>query len=139
MSHHHPQHRTLQPTGPPAQGQGQGQGANPQARLNESLDVVRQEFDLLTGELNLMRSQRDEYEQKIVSQVNELNIIRQSLYDLESQHGKIRQHYEEEIARARLAEGRSNVPTGSEIEIGSGRGRGKGRGRGLRIRGIRSG
>ena len=39
----------------------------------------------------------------VASQVNELNIIRQSLYDLETQHGKIRQHYEEEIARARAA------------------------------------
>ena len=35
----------------------------------------------------------------VASQINELNIIRQSLYDLESQHGKIRQHQEEEIAR----------------------------------------
>ena len=37
----------------------------------------------------------------VASQVNELNIIRQSLYDLETQHGKIQQHYEEEITRAR--------------------------------------
>ena len=73
----------------------------------------------LTNELNNVRCQRDEYEAKsrsffffclrivlifpvlVASQINELNIIRQSLYDLESQHGKIRQHYEEEIARAR--------------------------------------
>jgi Tup N-terminal len=27
----------------------------------------------------------------VASQINELNIIRQSLYDLKSQHGKIRQ------------------------------------------------
>jgi glucose repression regulatory protein TUP1 len=37
----------------------------------------------------------------VSSQVNELNIIRQSLYDLESQHGKVRQQYEEEIGRLR--------------------------------------
>ena len=52
----------------------------------------------------------------VASQINELNIIRQSLYDLESQHGKIRQHYEEEIARARanteVASGWSGLPTG---------------------------
>lgn len=52
----------------------------------------------------------------MASQVNELNIIRQSLYDLESQHGKIRQHYEEEIARVRanteVAAARSGLPTG---------------------------
>jgi general transcriptional corepressor TUP1 len=37
----------------------------------------------------------------VSGQVNELNIIRQSLYDLEAQHGKVRQHYEEEISRLR--------------------------------------
>jgi glucose repression regulatory protein TUP1 len=37
----------------------------------------------------------------VSSQVNELNIIRQSLYDLEAQHGKVRQHYEEELSRLR--------------------------------------
>jgi len=37
----------------------------------------------------------------VVQQVNELNVIRQSLYDLESQHNKVRQHFEEELARAR--------------------------------------
>ncbi|CAA7264258.1 unnamed protein product [Cyclocybe aegerita] len=99
-------HRSLQPTGPPAPG-----ATNTRGRLDESLDGIRQEFELLTQELNIMRGQRDEYESKIASQVNELNIIRQSLYDLESQHGKIRQHYEEEIARVR-AEGRASVNQG---------------------------
>jgi len=56
-------------------------------------------------------------ESTVASQVNELNIIRQSLYDLETQHGKIRQHYEEEIARAR-AESRANV-TGGIASLGS--------------------
>lgn len=37
----------------------------------------------------------------MASQVNEVNIIRRSLYDLESQHGKVRQHYEEELRRLR--------------------------------------
>lgn len=36
-----------------------------------------------------------------MQQVNELNIIRQSLYDLESQHNKVRQQFEEELARLR--------------------------------------
>lgn len=42
----------------------------------------------------------------MTSQANELNIIRQSLYDLEAQHNKIRLHYEEDISRMR-AEGRA--------------------------------
>jgi general transcriptional corepressor TUP1 len=41
------------------------------------------------------------YGYTVTSQVNELNIIRQSLYELEIQHGKIRGHYEEELNRLR--------------------------------------
>ncbi|KAF9528679.1 WD40-repeat-containing domain protein [Crepidotus variabilis] len=109
MAHPPPQHRTLQPTGPPA----------PRPRLDESLDAIRQEFEVMTQELNVMRGQRDEYESKIASQVNELNIIRQSLYDLETQHNKIRQHYEEEISRAR-AEGRANAAAAAQAAAQAG-------------------
>ncbi|KAI0322872.1 WD40-repeat-containing domain protein [Amylostereum chailletii] len=88
-------HRSLQPQGPqPPQQPGQ-------ARINDLLETIRQEFDGLSQELSLLRPQRDDFESKVSSQVNELNIIRQSLYDLESQHSKIRQTYEEEIGRLR--------------------------------------
>ncbi|THH15316.1 hypothetical protein EW146_g5150, partial [Bondarzewia mesenterica] len=92
-------HRSLQPTGPPSQGPSSQQ--QPQTRLNDCFDTIRQEFDVLSQDLNVLRSQRDDFENKVSSQVNELNIIRQSLYELESQHGKIRQQYEEEISRLR--------------------------------------
>lgn len=48
-------------------------------------------------------------------QVNELNIIRQSLYELEAQHTKIRKQYEEELARTRaeLHALRQNLPHAS--------------------------
>ncbi|KAH0826662.1 WD40-repeat-containing domain protein [Lanmaoa asiatica] len=101
-------HRSLQPTGPPAQGPNQ----HTHARLNEAFDTIRQEFDVLTSDLGLLRNQRDEYESKVTSQINELNIIRQSLYELESQHGKIRQQYEEELSRLRaeLHAARQGIP-----------------------------
>ncbi|KAJ7697653.1 WD40-repeat-containing domain protein [Mycena rosella] len=86
-----PQHRTLQPTGP----------AHGHTRLVDALDTVKQEYDLLTTELVQARTLRDEYEAKVTSQINELNIIRQSLYELEAQHGKVRHQYEEEIAHLR--------------------------------------
>lgn len=49
--------------------------------------------------------------------MNELNIIRQSLYELEAQHGKVRQQYEEELARLRsenhaLRQGGGGIPSG---------------------------
>ena len=65
---------------------------------------------------SLSLAYRTDHSVLVASQINELNIIRQSLYDLESQHGKIRQHYEEEIARARanteVATVWSGLPTG---------------------------
>ncbi|THV04198.1 WD40 repeat-like protein [Dendrothele bispora CBS 962.96] len=90
-------HRSLQPTGPPPV----PGGPHPNPRLEESIDTIRQEFDRLVSETGLARNQRDDYEAKVGSQVNELNIIRQSLYELEAQHGKVRQQYEEELARLR--------------------------------------
>lgn len=44
-----------------------------------------------------------------------MNIVRQSLYELESQHGKIRQTYEEELSRLRgeLHALRQGVPAGA--------------------------
>ncbi|KAG1776746.1 WD40-repeat-containing domain protein [Suillus placidus] len=104
-------HRSLQPTVPPAQGPNQ----HSHVRLNEAVDTIRQEFDVISSDLGILRNQRDEYESKVTSQINELNIVRQSLYELESQHGKIRQTYEEELSRLRgeLHALRQGVPTGA--------------------------
>ncbi|KAF9078681.1 WD40-repeat-containing domain protein [Rhodocollybia butyracea] len=91
-------HRTLQPSGPSSV------AAGPQhsiTRLNDSFDAIRNEFEVMVNEVGVARSQRDDFESKVGSQVNELNIIRQSLYELEAQHGKVRQQYEEELARLR--------------------------------------
>ena len=47
----------------------------------------------------------------VSAQVNELNIIKQTLYELESQHSKVRQQYEDEVNRLRadLAQARQAV------------------------------
>ncbi|KAI0066995.1 WD40 repeat-like protein [Artomyces pyxidatus] len=115
-------HRSLQPTGPPAQGPSQQQS---QARLNECFETIRQEFDVLSQDIVLLRNQRDDFENKVSSQVNELNIIRQSLYDLEAQHGKIRQQYEEEISRLRAdlmasRQGAAGMPPSLGVNVGPG-------------------
>ncbi|KAJ7634463.1 chromatin associated protein [Roridomyces roridus] len=75
--------------------------AHPHTRLGDALDAIKQEYELLTTELLQARTLRDEYEGKVTSQINELNIIRQSLYELEAQHGKVRHQYEEEINHLR--------------------------------------
>ncbi|KAJ7281959.1 chromatin associated protein [Mycena rebaudengoi] len=89
------QHRTLRPTGAPQQ-----EGYNP-ARLADTLDVVKQEFDALATELSISRAQREKYESTINAQVDELNNIRQSLYELETKHTKVRQQYDEEVRSLR--------------------------------------
>ncbi|KAF8875069.1 WD40-repeat-containing domain protein [Infundibulicybe gibba] len=114
------QHRSLQPTGPPTQGPSQQH--NP-IRLTEAFETIRQEFDVLSADLNVARNQRDDLETKLTSQVNELNIIRQSLYELETQHGKIRQQYEDEVARLRSElSARQGIPAGipSHASVGPG-------------------
>ncbi|KAI0724965.1 WD40-repeat-containing domain protein [Fomitopsis betulina] len=92
-------HKHLQPTGAPTQGPSGPQHSH--VKLNECFDTIRQEFDAVAHELVHLRGQRDDLDNKVNGQVNELNIIRQSLYDLETQHGKIRQQYEQEIAALR--------------------------------------
>ncbi|KAE9407846.1 WD40 repeat-like protein [Gymnopus androsaceus JB14] len=91
-------HRSLQPSGSSTV------AAGPQhsiTRINDSFEAIRNEFEVLVNEVGVVRSQRDDFEAKVGSQVNELNIIRQSLYELEAQHGKVRQQYEEELSRLR--------------------------------------
>ncbi|GBE83764.1 hypothetical protein SCP_0508200 [Sparassis crispa] len=92
-------HKHLQPTGASTQGPSQQQ--HTQARLNECFDTIRAEFDVVAQELGVLRGQRDDLDNKVTGQVNELNIIRQSLYELETSHGKIRQQYEDEIRALR--------------------------------------
>ncbi|KAI0822891.1 WD40-repeat-containing domain protein [Trametes gibbosa] len=94
-------HKHLQPTG--AATQGQPHQGPMLSRLDHAFESIRGEFEGLQAEVLALRSQRDDYENKVTSQVNELNIIRQSLYDLETQHGKIRSQYEDEV-RALKAE-----------------------------------
>ncbi|KAF7324791.1 Chromatin associated protein [Mycena kentingensis (nom. inval.)] len=83
-------HRSLQPSVP-----------HGPSRIADALETVKQEYELVANELVQARGLREEYENKINTQINELNIIRQALYELEAQHGKVRQRYEDEIAALR--------------------------------------
>ncbi|KAJ8488398.1 hypothetical protein ONZ45_g11108 [Pleurotus djamor] len=102
-------HRSLQPTGPPVPGPSQ---QHSHARLNESFETIRQEFDLLAQEIGAVRAQRDDYENKLAAQINEIASFRQQLVDLEGKHAKVRQQYEDELARMRneLVATRQSLP-----------------------------
>jgi glucose repression regulatory protein TUP1 len=115
------QHRSLHPNSSRTPGSTSSQLPSGSTGLSEAFQAIKQEFDAIQSECNALRTQRDEYESKsefqtstgrassfscnhpplVTSQLSEINGIRRSLYDLEAQHGKVRQHYEDEITRLR--------------------------------------
>ncbi|CEL57986.1 Transcriptional repressor rco-1 OS=Neurospora crassa (strain ATCC 24698 / 74-OR23-1A / CBS 708,71 / DSM 1257 / FGSC 987) GN=rco-1 PE=4 SV=2 [Rhizoctonia solani AG-1 IB] len=97
-------HRSLQPTGTAAAPPGGPPAPNlavPPAstRFDELLDTLKHAYDDAQRETIALKMQRDEYEAKINAQVNELNHIRQSLYELEATHKAVRLRYEDEFQR----------------------------------------
>lgn len=56
----------------------------------DHLDAIKTEYEGLHAEYIVVRGQRDEYEGKINAQIQEIALVRQSLYELESQHAKLR-------------------------------------------------
>lgn len=73
------------PPGPPPL----GVGVLP-PRMLDHLDAIKTEYEGLHAEYMVVRGQRDEYEGKINAQIQEIALVRQSLYELESQHAKLR-------------------------------------------------
>ncbi|KAL5480647.1 TUP1_2 [Sanghuangporus weigelae] len=100
-------HRSLQPQGPPPV----PPQAHSPARVTEALDILRQEFELSAQDVVLLRGQKDEFENRIHAQINELNHIKQMVYELENQHTKARQQYEDDVnrLRAELAQARQTI------------------------------
>lgn len=73
--------------GPPGQ-------APPGTRLAELLEQVRAEFETQAGRSN-------EHEHQLHGQMQEMELVRSKIYQLEQTHNSIKQRYEEEIARLR--------------------------------------
>ncbi|KAJ2414222.1 general transcription repressor [Coemansia sp. RSA 2530] len=89
------------------------------SRVTELLDALRAEFDSLNQETSNMRLFKDEYDQRVSSQLNEIQAVQQSLFELERAHHKIKQQYEEEILRLRReleARGGPPVPPGPFLQ-----------------------
>ncbi|KAI8332627.1 WD40-repeat-containing domain protein [Chlamydoabsidia padenii] len=86
-----------------------------QNRLLELLDNVRTEFEQLTQDAIVCKNQRDEFELKMTSQVQEMGHIQQSLVDLERAQQVMKKQYEEEINRLRqqLDQHGQHLPSGS--------------------------
>ncbi|KAJ7056678.1 chromatin associated protein [Mycena amicta] len=89
------QHRPLGPAGVPT-----ADGYNARG-LSDTLDRVKQEFDMLVNELTIARDQRDRFEATVNHQTDELEKIKLALHELEAQHNKVRSHYEHELRQLR--------------------------------------
>ncbi|KAG5437350.1 hypothetical protein PCANB_000780 [Pneumocystis canis] len=70
-------------------------------RLTELLEAIRNEFDSIAQEAIAFRNHKDDYEHKVTSQIQEMQTIRQTVYELEMAHQKMKQSYDEEISRLR--------------------------------------
>lgn len=88
----------------------------------ELLENLKNEFDSITHDLNMYKMQRDDYERKLQAQLGELNTIQQTLYELERNHAKIKQQYEDEILRLRRQldmQPTSGTGSGSSVTSGT--------------------
>ncbi|KAL6058236.1 general transcription repressor [Balamuthia mandrillaris] len=84
------------------------------SRVSELLDGLKQEFESLAHDVNLFKMQRDDYERKLQTQINELSNLQQTLFELERNHTKMKQTLEEEVVRWRrqATEGNSSNSAG---------------------------
>ncbi|KAF8968665.1 proteinral transcription repressor [Entomortierella lignicola] len=74
------------------------------AGVPEWLDLIKQEFENLSHETMVAKSQRDECEHRINSQIQEMDAFRRALYELERKHESMKSQYhmvEEEVVRLR--------------------------------------
>ncbi|PVV02004.1 hypothetical protein BB560_003553 [Smittium megazygosporum] len=87
------------------------QNAQPSTRFNELLDNLKSEFDHVYQDVSSMKSQKEDYEQRLNNQIAEMTAFHKSLLDLERTHQNIKQQYEEEIYRLRRdIESRGGIP-----------------------------
>jgi glucose repression regulatory protein TUP1 len=68
-------------------------------RLNELLDAIKEEFENVSNEASNFRLHKNEYDLKFTQQTTEMQQIRQTVYELEMAHRKIKEAYEEQIGR----------------------------------------
>lgn len=102
MANHYNNHRTVVSSGP-------------SNRLGELLEALKGELDNLNQDSSVFKMQREEYEHKIVNaQIAEMQAFQQNIYELERNHQKIKQQYEEEIMRLRreLDQRSGHIPGG---------------------------
>ena len=72
------------------------------------------EYEAMNHEFSVYKTQRDDYEQKLEGQLNEMTAIQAALKQLEQSHGAYRSYYEAEIKRMQA----EAAAKGVNIELG---------------------
>ncbi|KAI8369385.1 WD40-repeat-containing domain protein [Radiomyces spectabilis] len=97
----------------------------PMNRIAEILDNIRAEFDQLAQEAYVCKTQRDDFELKMNSQIQEMNNFQQSLMELERSQQTLKKQYEDEIGRlrqqldqAQARSGHTTIPTSMPMSSG---------------------
>ncbi|KAI9266657.1 WD40-repeat-containing domain protein [Phascolomyces articulosus] len=73
----------------------------PQNRIIEMLDAIRAEFDQLVRDVYLNKTEKENIEHKMTTQLQEMHNFQQNLLEIERQQQAMKKQYEEEIARLR--------------------------------------
>uniref|UniRef100_A0A7S4KSA0 Transcriptional repressor Tup1 N-terminal domain-containing protein n=1 Tax=Guillardia theta TaxID=55529 RepID=A0A7S4KSA0_GUITH len=66
-------------------------------RIPDLLEQLKSEYDALGQESTLLKAQKEDFERKLESQIAELNMMTQTLTELERQHRQMKNTYEDEI------------------------------------------
>lgn len=77
----------------------QQQRMHPQNRFTELLDALKNEFDSVSNEASVIRMHKDDFDVKFSQQTAEMQQIKQVVHELEINHRKMKEAYEEEIAQ----------------------------------------
>ncbi|CCH42375.1 General transcriptional corepressor [Wickerhamomyces ciferrii] len=67
-------------------------------RLNELLEAIKEEFENVNNEASSFRLHKNEYDIKFNQQTSEMQSIKQTVYELELAHRKIKESYEDQLA-----------------------------------------
>ncbi|KAI7859057.1 WD40-repeat-containing domain protein [Circinella umbellata] len=73
----------------------------PQNRIIEMLDAIRAEFDQLVRDVYMNKTEKENIEHKMSTQLQEMHNFQQNLLEIERQQQAMKKQYEEEIARLR--------------------------------------
>jgi len=89
-----------------------------QSSFGDILETLKVEYDKLIHEANRYKSQKEEYERKLQSQLGELASVHASIQDLDRRHKQLKLQYEEDLYRLQnmhRSSRDSNAPSSSVI------------------------